>query len=64
MHYDVDMESNKKHTRELYRKAFNEEYYITEVPGSDGEELIVPAKKCRNSDISEDLMIKLYYHWA
>ena len=64
MHYDVDVEANKNiFTRELYSKRFNEECYFTEVPGSDGEELIVPAKKYRNSDISEDLIIKLYYHW-
>ena len=49
--------------RELHKKAFNIEYYFTEVPSSDGEELIVPAKKYRNSDISEDLIIKLYYRW-
>ena len=60
MRYDVEVEASKKAlARELCRKVFNEEHYFTEVSGSDGEELIVPAKKYRNSDISDDLIIKL-----
>ena len=54
----------KNFTRELHRKALNEEFHFTEVPSSDGEELIVPAKKHRNSGISEDLTMKLYYRWG
>ena len=51
-------------TRELRRKALNEEFCFAEVPGSDCEELIVPAKKYRGSEASEDLTTKLHYHWS
>ena len=53
MHYDVDMEANKN-LQENFVGRHSMKNFFFEVPGSDGEELIVPAKKCRNSDISED----------
>ena len=35
----------KKLAKEVHKKAFNEEFYFTEVSGSDDEKLIVPEKK-------------------
>ena len=50
MHCDADMEVNKKRwIRELHRKTFNEEFYFTDIPGSNGDRLIVLAKKMQNS---------------
>ena len=54
-HCDVDVEHDKKAgTRELYRKALNEEFYFTDVPGSDGNSLIVLVK---NTEILTSVMI-------
>ena len=61
MHYNVNMEHNKIYsTRELFRKAFNEEFHFTNIIGFNRDKLIVPAKKHRTSDISNDLISKLY----
>ena len=39
----------KKWIRELCISEFNEELYFTDIPRSDGDRLIAPAKKTQNS---------------
>ena len=50
MYYDADMEHNRKvWTRDIYRKALNEEFNFTEILGTNGDEVVVPAKKIQDS---------------
>ena len=59
MHCDADVDHDKKAwKRELHVKALDEEFHFTDIPGSDSDSLIVPAKKHTNSDISDDLIKK------
>ena len=47
-HHHVDMEANdEKWIREPYRKELNEEFHFTDILGSDGDRLIVPAKNTK-----------------
>ena len=51
----------KAWTREIFKKVLTEEFYFADIPGSDSESLIVPAKKHMNYDISDDLTKKNHH---